>query len=174
VIIDEETSIFRKSPLLEAEERPQSPTSSSLPRKEDEFTNSAGSDFVQVGEDVLAAADPLKIVSWGVHLSLPINPVACFVVAGGEYSGEFPATANDNHRTPIVHLAQLLGSRFLDDRDGVLQSVRVSVQSLSLSCLAHMAALYPHVLVCGSIPVTKGGSICLAASGSEGNAMEGR
>lgn len=160
--------------MLETEEQPQSPTSSNLPRKEDDFTNSAGSDFVQVGEDVLAAADPLKIVSWAIHLSLPINPVACFVVEEGEYSGEFPTTTNDYYRTPIVHLAQLLGSRFLDDRDGVLQSVRVSVQSLSLSCLAHVVALYPLVLVCGSIPVTKGGSTCLAASGSEGKAMEGR
>ena len=160
--------------MLEAEERPQSPTSFSSPQKEEEFTNSAGSDFVHVGEDVLAAADPLKIVSWAVQLSLPINPAACFVVAGGEYSGESPATTNDYFRTPIVHLAQLLGNRFHDDRGGGIQSVRVSVQSLSLTCLAHVVALFPGVLVSGGIPVSEGVSTCLVAGGREGNAVEGR
>lgn len=158
---------------MEAEEQPLSPTSSSAPNKEEEFTNSCGSDFVQVGEDVLAAADPLKIVSWAVHLSLPINPAACFVVVGGECSGESPAITNKYFRTPIVHLAQLLGNSFHDDSDGAMQSVRVSVQSLSLTCLAHIVALYPGVLACGGIPVTEGGSTCLAEAGKEGKAPEG-
>ena len=164
--------MFRKSPSERAEEQP--PASPRAATKEEELTSSIGSDFVQVGEEVLAAADPLKIVSWAVHLMLPINPMACFVVAGGECSGESPSTSKDHFHTPIVHLAQLLGTSFHADSDGQKQTVRVSVQSLSLTCLAHIVTLYPGVLVCGGIPMTEGQSTCLPGRGNEGTAQDGR